>query len=338
MKYSPEKKQAIILYILEKILSGEKSISKVVSETFGISTNTVHGYINELLKEGIISKAKRGEYELVSKQSLFRFSRRKGEFQSDTHAFDVCLEDKIASYPENVKHIWLYAVSEMVNNVIDHSGAENMNVCVIQNYLNTYVVIIDDGIGIFEKIKNHFSLANLDEAICELFKGKLTTDEINHSGEGIFFTSKMMDSFMISSSGKIFTTSKYNNDNIFDTDEFASGTCVFMSLSNFTHKNIKDIFDAYSNTDGAFTTTRIPLKNIFDSAPVSRSQAKRICNRLDKFEEVILDFQDVAWMGQGFAHQIFVVYQKANPTLSIKAENMNENVANMYNHVVNTVI
>ena len=111
-----------------------------------------------------------------------------------------------------------------------------------------------------------------------------------------------------------------------------------MSLSNFTHKNIKDIFDAYSNTDGAFTTTRIPLKNIFDSAPVSRSQAKRICNRLEKFEEVILDFQDVAWMGQGFAHQIFVVYQKANPTLSINAENMNENVANMYNHVVNTVI
>jgi len=67
------------------------------------------------------------------------------------------------------------------------------------------------GVGIFQKIKDHFSLSNLDEAICELFKGKLTTDERNHSGEGIFFTSKMMDGFFIYSSEKIFTTSKYNN-------------------------------------------------------------------------------------------------------------------------------
>ena len=211
-----------------------------------------------------------------------------------------------------------------------------LNICVVQNYLKTYVVITDDGIGIFEKIKKHFSLTSLDDAICELFKGKLTTDEQNHSGEGIFFTSKMMDSFLIFSSDKIFTTSKYSNDYIIDMDERNSGTCVFMALSNFTHKSAKDIFDAYSNTEGAFTTTRIPLKNIFDTAPVSRSQAKRICNRLDQFEEVILDFKDITWMGQGFAHQLFVVYQNAHPTISIKTENMNDSVTNMYNHVLHS--
>ena len=337
MKYTTEKKKTIVLYILDKIASGTKGLSNVVADAFGISTNTVHTYINELIDEGIIVKRKRGEYELATQRDKYSFLRSQGELEIDTHAFDLCLSKQINHLGENVQHIWAYAMSEMVNNVIDHSNAEQMLVIVEQNYLQTSVVIIDDGIGIFEKIKNHFSLPNLDEAICELFKGKLTTDADNHSGEGIFFTSKMMDNFLISSSGKIFTTSKYNNDNIFDFEECPSGTCVFMSLSNFTQKTAREVFDLYSDVDGGFTTTRIPLKNIFDSAPVSRSQAKRVCNRLETFEEVILDFDGISWMGQGFAHQMFVVYKNAHPSITIKPINMNDSVENMYNHVLKSI-
>ncbi len=336
MKYSLDKKQTIILYILDKIASGEKSISKVVSEAFNISTNTVHTYLTELINDNVITKIKRGEYKLVTERFFHSFQRSEGELESDTIAYDMCLSKKVEHLPENIQHIWAYALSEMVNNVIDHSNAENMQMFVIQNYLNTIVVVVDDGIGIFEKIKKHFELASLDDAICELFKGKLTTDKENHSGEGIFFTSKMMDDFLISSSGKIFTTTKYNNDNIINMGKGITGTCVAMVLSNFTQKTAREIFDMYSDTDGSFTTTRIPLKNIFESAPVSRSQAKRICNRLDSFEEVILDFENVSWMGQGFAHQLFVVFKKAHPEINLVPENMNDSVANMYNHVVNS--
>ncbi len=337
MKYSSDKKQAINSYILEKISDEAQSLSKIIAETFNISTNTAHTYINHLLNDGIITKEKRGEYKLVKKEQAYSFSRGDREFKSDTLAYDVCLAPIISHLSENAKHIWMYAVSEMVNNVIDHSSAENMTVTVTQDYLKTSVTISDNGVGIFEKIKTHFNLPSLEEAICELFKGKLTTDESNHSGEGIFFTSKMMDVFRIYSSGKVFTTSKYESDGILNACLDLPGTTVFMSLSNFTQKTAKDIFDEYSNDDGAFSTTRIPLKNIFDSAPISRSQAKRICNRLDKFEEVILDFKDISWMGQGFAHQIFVVYQNAHPDTTIKTVNMNESIASMYNHVVKSI-
>ena len=141
---------------------------------------------------------------------------------------------------------------------------------------------------------------------------------------------------MITSSGKIFTTSKFDDDSIIDFNNSFKGTCVLMSLSNFTNKIPKEIFDQYSDLDGSFTTTRIPLKNIFDAAPVSRSQAKRVCNRLEKFEEVILDFNGIEWMGQGFAHQIFVVFQNAHSEISIIPKNMNDSVESMYNHVVKT--
>ena len=255
---------------------------------------------------------------------------------SDTLPYDVCLEKQIKLLDGNVQRIWAYGLSEMVNNVIDHSNAENMKMVIIQNYLTTTVLLMDDGVGIFEKIKKHFNLPSLDEAICELFKGKLTTDEANHSGEGIFFTSKMMDNFLISSSGKIFTSSKFDDDTIFDMNAHIQGTCVLMSLSNFTHKTPKDIFDQYSDVDGSFVTTRIPLKSIFDAAPVSRSQAKRVCNRLEKFAEVILDFEGVEWMGQGFAHQIFIVFKNAHPEITIIPQNMSDSVESMYNHVVKT--
>lgn len=336
MKVSKDKKQAIILYILDKICSGSKSVSKEVSEAFGMSPNTVHTYLNELIGDDIIVKRKRGEYELVTTQEVYNFERSKGELSFDTIAYETCLSKKIEHLSENIKHMWAYAVSEMVNNVIDHSASEKMQVIVTQNYLKTSVIISDNGVGIFEKIKKHFALANLDEAICELFKGKLTTDKENHSGEGIFFTSKMMDTFLITSSGKVFATTKYNNDQIFDVNDSSSGTCVLMSLSNFTNRTAKEIFDLYSDTDGAFITTKIPIKSIFDSAPISRSQAKRICYRLDNFEEVIFDFENVSWMGQGFAHQIFVVYQKAHPNIKLLPVNMNDSVKNMYNHVINS--
>jgi len=337
MKYTAEKKRAILLYILEKIAQGVKGLSSVVAEALEISANTVHAYLKELQADGIIEKHQRGEYSLKTIHEEYTFKRSLGELYTDTVAYDVCLEKKIKHLPENIKHIWAYAISEMVNNVIDHSNAENMTVVVAQNYLTTTVVLIDDGVGIFEKIQNHFDLPNLDEAICELFKGKLTTDEENHSGEGIFFTSKMMDTFLISSSGKIFATSKYDNDNIIDMNENVQGTLVFMSLSNFTHKTAREVFDQYSDLDGGFSTTRIPLKNIFDASPVSRSQAKRVCNRLEQFSEVILDFDGIDWMGQGFAHQIFVVFQKAHPKISILPQNMNDSVTNMYNHVTKSV-
>ena len=274
---------------------------------------------------------------MVTQQYVYHLKRSEGHLDSDTYAFDFCLHQHIYRFTENVQRIWSYAFSEMVNNVMDHSEAEHLKIVVQQSYLHTDVLIIDDGIGIFEKIRAYFSLPTLDDAICELFKGKLTTDAVNHSGEGIFFTSRMMDDFLILSKGKIFATSKYENDKIVGLDEDFSGTCVAMGLSNFTKKQAKEVFDLYSNADGGFHKTRIPLKNIFDTAPVSRSQAKRICNRLDGFKEVVIDFEGLDWMGQGFAHQLFVVYKHANPNTVIIPINMNESVTSMYIHVINSI-
>lgn len=334
MKFNEDRIQSIKRYILEKISQQAPSLSKNVADTFSVNPSTIHAYINELVEDNIIRKIKRGQYELVSNDFSYELSRKDGDLDDDTYAFEVCLKEHIDSFDDNVKDIWSYSFSEMINNVMDHSMADKVRILVTQGFLTTRVSITDDGVGIFQKVKDFFGLSSVEEAICELFKGKLTTDSINHSGEGIFFTSKLMDDFFIISSGKIFTNSRYDDSRIIDlASEKQKGTCVIMSLSNFSHKTAKEVFDAYANVDGGFVKTRIPLKNIFDTSPVSRSQAKRVCNRLDGFTEVIVDFDEITWVGQAFAHQLFVVFANAHPDITLVPVNMNEDVTKMYNHV-----
>lgn len=334
MRFKEDQKKAIQFYILEKISQKSEAVSKTVAETFGINQNTVHTYINELAEQEIIRRVKRGQYELKTEKFYYDLSREMGELDSDIAVYEDCMFPYVKKLGRNIQDIWGYAFSEMINNAIDHSGSENVHVMVMQDYLNTTVGIVDEGVGIFEKIKEHFGFSSLDEAICELMKGKLTTDPENHSGEGIFFSSKMMDSFFILSDGKIFTNSNYDDGKVTDlAGKRKSGTGVVMSLSNFSSKIPQEVFDFYTDSNGGFVKTTISLKNIFSASPVSRSQAKRVCNRLDKFKEVILDFEEIHWMGQGFAHQIFAVFARENPEIKLVPVHMEEDVEKMYRHV-----
>jgi hypothetical protein len=202
----------------------------------------------------------------------------------------------------------------------------------IQGYLNTCVQIVDDGVGIFEKIRSFLGLTDLEEAVGELFKGKLTTDSAHHSGEGIFFSSRLADEFVIFSSGLVFTHYRFENDKLLN-ELPTNGTVVRMTLSNFSKKQAKDVFDQYADSDSGFSKTQIPLQQYFESNPVSRSQAKRLCSRLDRFKEVILDFTGLDWIGQGFAHQLFVVFQNEHPDIRLLPMGMTEDVEKMIRHV-----
>lgn len=343
MRITKDKKEAVLSYILEKIDSNDNVVQKTM-EAFDISRKTVFKYIDELLSINAIKRIKRGEYVLSKSVSIFSLSREKGELNREEVIFVDNVEPIIAGLPQNVKNIWEYVFSEMMNNAIDHSNAKKVTVSVIKDFANTTIIMCDNGVGIFKKIKDFFGYDSLDDAISELFKGKLTTDSLNHSGEGIFFSSRVMDEFVIISDGKVFSHNKYDMTDISSLEDYAElervisnkGTILYMSLSNKSTKRIVDVFNKYSDVENGFIKTDIVLRNIFSSAPISRSQAKRLCERLSDFNEVELDFEGIEWMGQGFAHQLFVVFKNNNPKVKLIPLKMSEDVEKMYNHVVNT--
>src|SRR6202012_1695126 len=99
----------------------------------------------------------------------------------------------------------------------------------------TEMVISDNGIGIFKKIQTELGLLDERHAILELSKGKLTTDPSRHTGEGIFFTSRMFDSFDILSGGVSFAHAQGDaNDWIRDNPRYHHGSTVWMELRNHT--------------------------------------------------------------------------------------------------------
>lgn len=336
MKFTKERKAKIIHYLLQKIDIGDKEFTKKTAENFSISLATVYRYLKELCTKNIIEIDGAGVYKLVDKIKGKKYAL-SDNLEEDI-VFEDIMKDFVCEFHNNIRKIWQYSFSEMLNNAIDHSESEVIYVRIRQNYLYTEVAITDEGVGIFNKICNYFNYNKIEDAITELFKGKLTTDPKRHSGEGIFFTSRIMDKFVLWSDNKIFTHDN-DYDRLFDVEKVEQinqykGTYLVMRLSNYSKKELIEVFDKYSSVEGGFTVTNIPIKNMFDNAyPVSRSQAKRLYNRLDSFEEVILDFDGVESIGQGFAHELFVVFKREHPEVKIEIKNENEEVKKMIQHV-----
>ena len=66
-----------------------------------------------------------------------------------------------------------------------------------------------------------------------------------------------------------------------------------------------------------------------DENLVSRSQARRLLLRLDLFSDILFDFQDVSMIGQGFADEVFRVYQSHHPGSTLNWANATPEIERM---------
>ena len=85
----------------------------------------------------------------------------------------------------------------MLNNAIDHSAGTFSSIVAIRDTERVSLKISDNGEGIFNHIARMLKLSDPRESLFELHKGKLTTDPENHTGQGIFFTSRAFDRFHV---------------------------------------------------------------------------------------------------------------------------------------------
>ena len=331
-------KENVKAYILSQIGRGEKRYAAKTVEAFGVSKASVYSYVKELETDGIIQKSGNREYSLV--KSTFSFHYSTSEHPDESRLLRRDVAPLMRSLPQNVTDIWDYAISEMLNNAIDHANAENIHLTVTMDALNTSVSITDDGVGIFRHIHDYILRETgedllPDECASLLLAGKFTTARDRHSGEGIFFTSHMMDRFVIVSGG-----TRFERDNFEDVQSWMpdlGGTGVFMQLSNTTKKTVREIFNRFSSVDEGFYRTQIPMLHMFPSGfPVSRSEARRLGSLIGQFREATLDVSGVREIGQAFVHELFVVWKKDHPDFVMNIENASDDVLGMIRRVENT--
>lgn len=328
-------KEQVKEYLLRLIARGEPRYATKAVETFGISKSTVYNYIREMAADHTVQKDEKGVYTLPTQKKTFAYSNQDLD---ESRIFQADILPLIRDLPQNVVNMWAYAFTEMMNNAIEHSEASAIVVTVSRDPLQTNILIGDNGVGIFQKIHDYLLTTAktdlpLSECVNLLFTGKFTTNKEAHSGEGIFFTSHIMDSFFVFSDKLVFTRNNFS-DMCFNFDDMDTGTTVAMQLANHSHKTSEEVFNRFTTPDEGFISTSVPIAHMFpEGFPVSRSEARRLGSMFLRFENVTLDFSGVSSIGQAFTHELFVVWQRKNQKIKLTYVGANENVSNMINRV-----
>ncbi len=322
-------------FILDQVEKHPHDIGKIAADHFGITRQGINKHLQKLCAEKALSefgKTRSRTYKLAALQEWSEGYKITADLAEDL-IWTNHIQAVISPLPDNVLNIWHYGFTEMFNNAIDHSGGSEIFVRIRKTAVNTEMLLMDNGVGIFRKIQTEMNLLDERHAILELSKGKLTTDPRNHTGEGIFFTSRMFDSFDILSGGVLFNH-KFGDDNdwVLELERFSTGTNVWMELNNHTARTTIKIFDQYSSgEDYGFNKTVVPVRlaQYGNDQLISRSQAKRVLARVELFKTVIFDFEGVGYIGQAFADEIFRVFANKHPDIELNTRKINSEIKRM---------
>jgi anti-sigma regulatory factor (Ser/Thr protein kinase)/biotin operon repressor len=328
-------------FILEHLAEHPKDVSKVTATHFGITRQAVNKHLQRLTSEHAIvetGKTRNRVYKLAALLDWSEFYPISPALAEDRVWRDG-ISKTLGDMPDNVLNIWHYGFTEMFNNAIDHSSGTRIYVRIQKNAVSTELTVTDDGVGIFKKIQMALNLLDERHAILELAKGKLTTDPKRHTGEGIFFSSRMFDQFDILSGG-VFFSHKFEDQSDF-ISERKSGTHVWMKLNNHTSRTTTKIFGQFtSGDDYGFTKTFVPvnLARYGNENLISRSQAKRLLARVELFKTVVFDFSEVPSIGQAFADEIFRVFTQSHPGIELLSIHANSAVKRMIDRAKSAVM
>jgi anti-sigma regulatory factor (Ser/Thr protein kinase) len=327
-------------FVLRHVNDHPKDITALAIADFGISRPAVLRHIRNLIGDGLLiahGKTRDRRYALKPVAEIELPLEITPDLAED-RIWRQHIRPLLKGVPANVIAICQYGFTEMLNNVVDHSEADMGLVKLTYTAASIRIAILDNGIGVFRKIQTELGLEDQHHAILELSKGKLTTDPEHHTGEGIFFTSRAFDRFEILSGDLFFSHDNLDSDWLLERDDTGPGTHVTLEIHPRSDCRLQDVFDRYAaeGDDFGFTRTIVPviLARYDDENLVSRSQAKRLLARFERFKEVVLDFKGVETIGQAFADEVFRVYPGEHPQVQLIPLNYDEQVGNMIRRVL----
>lgn len=334
-------------FIIANLEEGKSNITILTAEKFSISRQAVLRHLNQLIKDNLIlveGKTRDRQYffkPVIDKTLMFPIPGLEEDI-----VWRQSISPLLEEIPANINKICYYGFTEMVNNAIDHSNGQNLVLRLKRTIREVQIVVNDDGIGIFKKIKEELGLTDELHAILELSKGKLTTDPKRHTGEGIFFSSRIFDAFSILS-GKLYFSHFSKSNSIEGSDwlledksDSFQGTLIRMIIRLDSKRTTEEVFNYFTDKDDyGFSKTHVPvfLAQHGNENLISRSQAKRLLTRFEKFKEIVLDFKDVESIGQAFADEIFRVFKNEHPSINIYPINTNEQIVKMILRAQNAI-
>jgi len=236
-------------------------------------------------------------------------------------------------WPAPLSRLVQHAFCELLNNAIDHSGGSHVTVSLRQTATQVQLLVSDNGRGVFDRIAETFAIADPAHAMLELSKGRLTTQPQRHSGQGLFFTSRLADVFDLHANAVAFRQREWDGRGWQPQRPLRTpGTAVYAAFTLDTTRTLESVRQAYCSDGVAFDRTIVPLR-VITSQRVgleSRAQARRVHAHLAQFARAELDFAGVPVVGQAFADELFRVLPSCNAQATeLVAINMSPAVAAM---------
>lgn len=110
---------------------------------------------------------------------------------------------------------------------------------------------------------------------------------------------------------------------------------LLSAISRKSKRQLKAVFAEFApeRYEYRFKKTRV-LVRMFQKNYVSRSKARRLLAGLDKFKEIELDFSGVISLEQGFADEVFRIFAKAHPSISIRTLHLRPALESVIQHAV----
>jgi len=307
--------------IVELLAAGPVFTSADLVGRTGLTRQALHRHLVRAVEEGWLVRegAGRGTCYRSSGPAVFDRTWPTAGLEEDATWSELAawLAEHLPPLSAGASSILGYAVTELVNNAIDHSEADEVRLRVELEGEALRAMVEDVGLGALETIRSRLALEDHLHALQELSKGKTTTPPERHSGGGIFFTSKMVERFELEANGLAWLVDNERADQTVREAEPEPGTRVLLHLDTKTRSTPLETFERYMH-DFEFDTPRCVLRLFeYGTEFLSRSEARRLLANLDRFREVILDCRGVESVGQGFVDEVFRVWARAHPEVRL---------------------
>lgn len=319
--------QEIRSFIVDHIPSHTKDIVAVTAESFGVTRMTVHRHLNRLLRDKKIVRTgttRGAAYFLKTSLDKTLIFQIKPDVLAE-RVWTEYLDDDFKRLPDSVKDICNYAFIQIFNNALEHSGGQGVVVKTIWKEDSLELNIIDDGAGIFQSIQKALEVRDIRKGVLPLSKGNFTTAPESHGGRGIFLVSRLSDVFGIFSDGLFYCRDNLRDDWFLEKRKIPNsrGTRISMAVRFKTERTLKGVMDLYGvkepDASGPDKTEILIQLSLMEDEPyVSRVQARRVLQGVEKFQRLVLDFSNIPTVGQGFVEEVFHTFRCEHPEIEIE--------------------
>jgi len=245
----------------------------------------------------------------------------------------------VLALPEGVARMLRHALSELLNNAIEHSGGSTVTVSMRRSALQAQLLVADDGRGAFDTIRAACAIDDPAQAMFEIAKGRLTTRPEGHGGRGLHHTAALADVFDLHANGRGWRRVAGGAD--VDADGAGArwqpvrtpggpGTLVYVAVELDTARTLDLALRTGSGEGcrGWIDHARLPLRLLAgDGVLESRALARRVASRLEGYAAATLDYAGITDVGPAFADEIGRVLPRRLPGVQWRRVNASAAVA-----------